>query len=52
MRRNYVCGTAYGIKRTSGKLTEIPAYVIYVEKKASALKFDKRKFGSNMGSEI
>ena len=44
MRRDYVCGTVFGIKRKSGKLTGIPSYVVYVEKKDTEANLEKSQF--------
>lgn len=44
MHRDYVCGTAFGIKRKSGKLTGIPSYVVFVEKKGTEVNLDKSQF--------
>jgi len=60
MRRPHVCGTAYGVKRTSGNLTADPCYVIYVDQKVSSRALDKshrvpktvRRFGVTLPTDV
>jgi hypothetical protein len=60
MRRPHVCGTAYGVKRTSGNLTTDPCYVIYVAQKVPSRELDKsqrvpktvRRFGVILTTDV